>query len=687
MRIRTEVRWIVLKDKLPLKNKLTYFFVFFIATSVFIIGLGAGFVAAVSRHEKVRDKEDYDQKLNSWSQTSCAYFKREIDSPSAHKIGDMVTPEDRNLIHNLNEVSPNLINAFIAGEDRYFHEHNGVVPYSILRAAFQQILGEDVTTGGSTITQQLVKNVILADNEKTYKRKTLEILNALRIERFYTKDEILTAYLNSVYFGKGVHHRHMYGVSSAAKGIFNKEVKDLNLAEAAYLAGMVQRPNAYIPFGPNASANLKRGIQRMKLILSQMLKYGYISEAQYAQACKVDIQKSLAKKSDTPSDYERYPYIINAVEREAMEILKKINYKTEGNQTNYRSMVRNGGFRIYTTIDQKIYDQMNDATKGMYFPKKYIHGKECREQLGAVLIDNKTGAILSFYAGPNFKENEKDHAFEAMNQPGSSIKPLLAYGPAINEGLISKNSIVVDEPLTKAYSSDVYVNANKKYSGPKTVAYALQWSLNIPAVKIFRELGIQRGFDYLRKMDLPPHKWDGEASVLGGMTNGYTVKQMTAAYAMIANNGVYNKAHLIDRITTANGKEIYRHDKINQSRRIFKEETTSELTEMLRAVVREGTAGSIGAQTGKYVIAGKTGTTNNDTDFWFVGYTPDITLGAWCGYDYKARCVDISKQAWIRFFKAAASAEPDLFPVGKHFRESSTDMSMNESTNSRSSGN
>lgn len=662
----------MLKDKLPTKNILYYFFIFFIISSIFLIGLGAGFVSAVSRHEKVREKKDYDQKLQGWSQTSCAYFKREIHSPYAQKIGDMVSPEDRNLVHNLNEVSPNLINAFIAGEDRYFRDHNGVVPYSILRAAFQQVMGENVTTGGSTITQQLVKNVILADNAKTYERKTLEILNALRIERFYTKDEILAAYLNSVYFGKGVHHRHMYGVSSAAKGIFNKEVKDLQLAEAAYLAGMVQRPNAYIPFGINALDNLKRGTQRMKLILSQMLKYGYITEEQYAQACKYDIPNALAKKLHAQSDYEKYPYIINAVEREAMAILQKLGYKTEGNQDNYRSMVRNGGLRIYTTIDQSIYDQMNAATNKLYFPTKFIRGKKCREQLGAVLIENATGAILSFYAGPNFKENEKDHAFEATNQPGSCIKPLLAYGPALNEGLISPTSIVVDEPLNKAHSSDVYVNANKTYSGAKTIAYALQWSLNIPAVKVFRELGIERGFNYLRKMHLPPHKWDGEASVLGGMTNGFTVNQMTAAYAMIANKGVYNKPHLIDRITTADGKEIYRHDRVNKAIRVFKKETTSQLTEMLRAVVQGGTARSIGAQTGNYSIAGKTGTTNDDTDFWFVGYTPDITLGTWCGYDYKTRSIDITKQAWIRFFKASATAQPDLFAAGKQFQKAST---------------
>lgn len=660
------------KNKLSLKKCCTYFFIFFIVTSVVIIGIGAGFVSAVSRSEQIRDKKDYDTKLKGLSQTSSAFFKREIDSPSAQKIGDMVTPEDRNLVKSLNEVSPYLINAFLAGEDRYFYDHNGVVPYSILRAAFQQITGQEVATGGSTITQQLVKNMILADTEKTYKRKTLEILNALRIERFYTKEEILIAYMNSVYFGKGVHNRHMYGVSSSAKGIFNKEVKDLQLAEAAYLAGMVQRPNAYIPFGHKAGKNLKLGIQRMKLILSQMLKYGYISDEQYQEALKYDISKALAKNPNYTSDYEKYPFIINSVEREAIEILQKVGYKGEGNQENYRSMVRNGGLRIYTTIDQKIYEQMNDATRGMYFPKKRIRGKECREQVGAVLIENKTGAILSFFAGTNFKENEKDHAFEAANQPGSSIKPLLAYGPAINEGLISKNSIIVDEPLNKAYSSDVYVNANKKYSGSKTIAYALQWSLNIPAVKVFRTLGIQRGFDYLRQMDLPPHKWDGEASVLGGMTKGYTVKQMTAAYAMIANQGMFNTPHLIDRITTADGKEIYNHDRTHTAKRIFSEQTTSELTEMLRGVVRSGTAGSIGAQTREYAISGKTGTTSNDTDFWFIGYTPEVSLGVWSGYDYKTTATDLSKQAWVRFFKAAAIAQPSLFPVRNTFKEGSS---------------
>lgn len=646
-----------------------YSFIFILTIAIAVVGVGAGFVSALVKDEKIRTKEDYDKKLSGWSQTSYAYF-RSVNGEDPKLIGQLITPEDRKLVKSLDEVSPFLINAFLSTEDREFYQHNGIVPRSLARATFQQISGSDVTTGGSTLTQQLVKNEILHDQNKNFKRKALEIVNAIRLEKYYNKEQIFVSYLNSVYFGTGAHGKHMYGVVAAARGIFNKDVKDLDLAQAAYIAGMVQRPNAYNPL--YGDEQLKLGRERMELVLKKMLEDKKITQQQFQEALKYDLKASLAKKSDFINPLEKYPYIINAVQNEAVKIFMEQDKKNGvevDNIKKYRERIAQGGYHIYTTIDEKMYIAMNNEVKKLHIPKKRIKGKLRKEQVGAVLIDNKTGAILSFVSGTDFEENQKDFALDATNQPGSTIKPILVYGPAINEGIISPNSIIVDEAVRKADGSGVYRNANGKYSGPVTATHALQWSLNTTAVKVFRKLGFEKGFDYLRKMDLPPSKYDGEASALGGMRHGYTVKQMTAAFATVGNNGVYNKPHLIEKIVDSNGNVVYEHKEHHQPKQVFKPQATYQLTQMLRQVVAGGTGASIGGKTSGYVIAGKTGTTSNEWDLWFIGYTPNISLGVWSGYDYNARgSKNLAKDAWIKFFLAAARSNPELIPKGLQFK-------------------
>jgi penicillin-binding protein len=634
--------------------------------SVGIFGAGAGVVSAFAKNETIRTKEAYEKELTGWSQTSYAYFRSE------EPIGRMIAQTDRKLIKNMNEVSPHVVDALIATEDRDFYDHNGIVPRSILRAIWQQISNSGVETGGSTLTQQLVKNEILDNTKKTYERKVLEIINAVRLERFYNKDEIFVKYLNSVEFGPGAHGTRMVGFASAARGLFNKDIKELSIAEAAYLAGMVQRPYDYNPFFGNTeqeqNKHFQKGLKRMKYVLGKMLETGKISQAEYNQAVKYDIKAHLAKSSDFPNAYAEYPYIITSVEREAAQVLKELDRK-KGNKVqsdkNYIDQVRQGGYKIYTTIDKNMYDAVNDAVSKMHIPSKNGHS----EQIGATIIDNKTGAILAFVGGTSFEKSNINYALNATNQPGSTIKPLLVYGPAMNEGIISPNSIIIDEPIKKAGSSDNYVNANGKYSGPVTATVALQNSLNIPAVKIFRELGIKKGFKYLRKMDMPPTKYDGEASALGGMRAGYTVAEMTAGFAMIANNGKHNKPHLIQKIVDSNGDVIYEFEKHHQPKTILKPSVSYELTKMLQKVVTDGTGRYIGSSLPGFTIAGKTGTTSNYFDLWFIGYTPEISLGVWSGYSDANRPADkdLSKTAWVKIFKAAQQASPDLIKQGSQF--------------------
>ena len=640
--------------------------------AVATIGVGVGIVSAYTKTETIRTKKDYDRELEALSQTSYAFFREK--NGKTKQIGVMINPDDRQLVTDLKQVSPHLIDAFLAIEDQDFYEHNGVVPRSILRAAFQQMSGSDVTTGGSTLTQQLVKTHFLDYKDKSLKRKSVEIINAMRIEKYYDKPEIFMKYMNSVFFGTGAHGKNMYGVNAAARGLFNKNVKDLHLAQAAYIAGMVQRPNAYNPF--RGEEELQLGIKRMKLVLERMLEEKKINKQQYEEALKFDIKKSLAKPNMFVNGYEKYPFIITAVEREAVKILKEMDQKNPNavkrSDEYYTKKVRQGGLRFYTTIDEDMYNKVNQAAKEIDFPTRtYKGGLKIKEQIGATIVDNKTGEILAFYAG-NFDENEKDHALDTVNQPGSSIKPLLVYGPALNEGIISPSSVIVDEPIRKAGSRSVYRNADGNYRGPVTATEALKKSLNIPAVKIFRQLGFEKGNQYLNQMNLPIHKKDKgvEALALGGFTYGYTVADMTGAFAMIANYGKFNKAHLIDRIVTADGKEIYNYKRDNQPKQIFSPQVAYQLIKMLRQVVTGGTATVIGSRTYGYNVAGKTGTTTSQYDLWFVGFTPEISLGVWSGYDYNyVGNQNLAKNAWVKIFKAAAESNPELIKKGSNFKD------------------
>lgn len=639
-------------------------------------GVAAGYVAALVKDEPVRDKNYFDQKLSGWHQTSYAYFR---DKSLIGSVRTLIG--DRKLVEN-DEVSQYLIDALISTEDREFYNHSGIVPRSLLRAVYEDLTNQKVVTGGSTITQQLVKRAILENYSKTYDRKAKEILLALRLERMYSKEEILNAYLNSLYFGTGSGGQHLYGVQAAAQGIFGVDAKDLNIAQAAYLAGMIQRPNDFNPF---KKEGLERGKKRMKMVLDNMLDNGKITQQQYEEARSFDIKGSLTKKKQNA--YSRYPYIMMAVEERAAEALmradgldpKELSKKGQYQATlqKYIQKVQQGGYHIYTTIDKKLYDAMNKAAKNpnlyaqpiTYRTKlggKWVTLKNATEEVGATLIDVETGALLAFVGGRDFDKEQKNHALNSPRQPGSAMKPLLGYGPALDRGVITPNSIIIDEPLKARGSSKVYRNATGQYKGPVTAKTALQWSYNIPAIKVFRAVGLENGFSYLRKMNFPVHPYDGEASVIGGLTYGFTVERMTAGYAMIANGGQFNEPYMIEKIVDSSGKTVYEHkpDPVQ----VMSPQAAYMLTDMLKAVVRGGTAQYIGSGFGGYDLAGKTGTTQNEYDLWFVGYTPKVAMGVWVGYDYNHRISNSNraKIVWRSIFQAVLKADPNLSP--RHLR-------------------
>ena len=645
------------------------------------VGITAGAVSAIMKEEKQYTKEDFQKNLDNLFQTSYAYFLTEDKNGKPIRIGSFrYEGNERKLIRSKHEVNPKLIDAFIAIEDRDFFKHKGVVPRSLIRAAWQQATDAEVTTGGSTLTQQLVKNLVLKNSKKNLARKTKEIILALRMERMYNKDQILVYYMNSLFFGEGAHGHKMYGVQAAAKGLFNKEPKDLNLAQAAYIAGMVQRPNDLNPFSEDTK-NFERGKKRMKMVLDKMLETKKITKAEYDEALKFDIKKSFAKPEQFQYAYKEHPYIMFALETEAAETLMELDNldieelskqgKYRSTLQEYKTKVATGGYHFYTTIDKDLYEAINQAaTKGLTFHTRTYKGIKSHEQLGAAIIENKTGAVLAFVPGTSpFEKNQKNHALDVTRQPGSSIKPLLVYAPALEEDIISPNSLIVDERIPKSDGSGYYRNAGGSYRGPVTATQALKFSYNIPAIKTFNSLGHEKGFNYLRRLGLPPHPHDGEAAAIGGATNGYTVVKMTAAFSTFGNGGKYNKPYMISKITDANGKVIWEHK--TNSEQVFSPQTAYQITRMLKEVVNGGTASYIGSRIKGYNLVGKTGTTSRDRDQWFIGYTPEITLGVWGGYDYNFRMShnpNFTKRAWVNIFKAAAKQSPHYFPKNSSFQ-------------------
>lgn len=634
---------------------LLVFFSLFILGSMATVGATAGYVASFLNEEPVRAKDDLRAKISSWTQTSMAYFRD--DSP----IGKLSSDADRKVV-TMDEVSPHLIDALISTEDRQFFTHNGINPKSIMRAGFQMVTGSETQTGGSTITQQLVKNLFLDYRQRNIERKSKEIFLAMRMERFFSKEEIMNAYINSLYFGNNTSGRNMLGVQAAAQGLFGVDAKDLNLPQAAYIAGMVQRPNAYNPF--RGDKYLENGKERMKEVLENMVENKKITKKEYKKAASYDIKAALDTSEDTSIAYQKYPYITMAVEDEAAKALLKADGKDPQELSEqgiyrdtldkYKQKVLTGGYKITTTLDPKLYQAMNEAAR------KVDYGDD-QLQVGATLLDVKSGATLAFVGGRDYKKNQHNHALDVRRQPGSTIKPLLDYGPGLDRGIISPDSVIIDEPLrARGTSGHVYRNYNDKYAGAMTAREALMTSMNIPAIKVLRAVGVQTGLDYLRKMNFPISEGMGESVAIGGFTYGFSVQRMTSGFAMLGNQGKFNEPFLISKIENPEGEVIYQHkaDPVQ----VMSPKAAYWTTDMLKDVVRKGTGVRIGRNFSGYHLAGKTGTTNDTKDVWFIGYTPEVALGTWIGYDNPRQVGNdlLAKQAWINMFRAVNNADPNL---------------------------
>lgn len=645
-------------------------------------GTVIGYITALVKDEPIRDATDILKQVNENSLTGFVYF-----ADGTTQVGQLRTDEDRRLANSITEIPDYLQNAFISVEDFRFEEHYGVDIIGTVRAAKQKFLNEDQQTGGSTITQQLARRVFLS-LEQTDSRKFKEMFLAMRIERMMTKDDILLAYLNKMPFGNGSSGYNAYGIKAAAKGIFNiDDLYKLNNAQSAYLAGLLKAPSEYSAFTSKGTVDedgFNKAMNRQKVVLSQMLKYNNITQQDYDEALAYNVRGSLAPTKEKA--YTTYPYLMIEAEQRAAEALLMMKdpkltsteIRSKKNSDLFREAIEamnRSGYTVYTTIDKQMYDAMREISAN---PENFSKDdpEKGMEQSGAIMINNSTGAILGMMEGRDFYTEQLNHATQMVRQPGSALKPISAYIPALEAGIIQPGSPIDDVPLILKDGSKgahIPVNHDNKFHGFLTARHALNQSYNIPALKLFLAeyggVGIEAAWDYAKKMgitSLTEQDYSAQTGVIGGLTQGVSVEEVTNAYSSIPNKGVFNDAYMIEKIVDSEGKVIYQHKKNPEI--VYSEETAYLINDMLRTVISNGTASLIKSKFkhyGEVPVFGKTGTTQNNHDIWFVGFSPDVSVGVWTGYDQPAVLtkpgLNRSKEIWSLIMDTAIDQKPEWF--------------------------
>ncbi len=561
---------------------------------------------------------------------------------------------------NLNEVSPWLQKAVVATEDEDFFTHDGVMPKSLIRAVISSVTGLGGETGGSTLTQQLVKLQLLS-SETTYKRKAKEIVLAMRVDKYMSKSQILNAYLNVATFGRNNKGENIAGVEAAAEGLFGVSAAKLNIAQSAFIAGLPQSPFGYTPYTQTGAfaKSLNSGLIRQKTVLFRMYRAGYLTNKQYKDALAFDLKGSFLKQaSSTNEEDTSTDYAYNAVYGQAETLLAKQLAKEDGISSssltskelaNYKTtaetLLKTKGYQIHSTLIKSVYDKMQEVMNlykssfGVDHTYTYTDSttgetKTVTEspQNGMVLLDNDTGAILSFIGGTTSGVNH----INTTRAPGSTIKPILVYGPAIENKIIGSNTALADFPTNfGSYKPTDFGNTIQNRFIPAT--YALSHSHNIPALNLYNVVRKQTNVkNYMKKIGITTLT-DNDYSQLGlgvgGTDYGLTVTQQTSAYATYANGGVHANTYMIDSITDPSGKVIYKH-KVKRTRVVSKA-TAYIMKQMMHTIVDSGTASSLNSYLSFSTanVTGKTGESNDNRDIWFVGSTPGVSLGLWMGYD------------------------------------------------------
>ena len=547
-------------------------------------------------------------------------------------------------------ISDNLKKAIIATEDEHFAEHKGVVPKAVIRATLGTLVGLGSSSGGSTLTQQIIKQQVVGD-APTLTRKATEIIDALALERVMSKDEILTTYLNIAPFGRNHKGQNIAGAQQAAEGIFGVNASDLTVPQAAFIAGLPQSPISYSPYESDGSLksdeDMALGLKRGKDVLYNMYRTGALSQKDYEQYKSYDVRKDFLPSgsvSTASRDYLYFAALSEATDRMYDYLVERDHVsaqelKNESIRKAYRELaakeIENGGYKITTTINKKVHTAMQNAVANY---GRLLDDSTGQPEVGNVLMDNQTGAILGFVGGRNYQENQNNHAIDTKRSPASTTKPILAYGIAIDQGLMGSASILSNYP-TNFSNGNPIMYVNSPGTGMMTLGEALNYSWNIPAYWTYRTLR-EKGVDvkgYMEKMGYEIPEYGIESLPMGGGIE-VTVAQHTNGYQTLANNGVYHKKHMISKIESTTGQVIYEHK--SQPVQVYSKATATIMQSLLREVISsritssfQTDLASINPSLARADWIGKTGTTNEDENMWLMLSTPRLTLGGWLGHD------------------------------------------------------
>ena len=530
-----------------------------------------------------------------------------------------------------------VIAAVISVEDRNFYKHNGVDYKGISRAAVSYVVHKGaITQGGSTLTQQLAKTVFL-NRQKTWKRKVKEIFMAVEMEKKYSKEQILEFYLNNVYYANGY-----YGIQAASQGYFRKDAKNLTMSEAAFLSAIPNNPTIYDP-----RRNKDNTIKRRNKILKDMYEQNLIRKDQYEEALNEDIKVKDAQSNKTEKKNYIETYVIHCATKEIMK-QKGFEFKSdfssdsekEKYQEEYDKMyaeckrtLYSAGYHIYTSIDPDVQKQLQKSADNALtsYTEKDKNGIY-KVQASGTCIDNDTGKVVAIVGGREQKNigYTLNRAYQSPRQPGSSIKPLLVYAPALEHGW-SAGSTVNDSPMATNDKHRVR-NSHGSYSGQITLRRAVEKSSNVVTMRLYEQLTPKTCLKYLEEMNfkyLTDTDYKYYTTCIGGFTKGTTTEEMAAGYATLKNNGVYREPTCITKITTSDGDEVMSSS--TNKKRVYSTSAAKQMTDVLKSVITSGTG--VGAKVPNVDTAGKTGTTSSNRDGWFCGYTPYYTTAVWVGRD------------------------------------------------------
>ncbi|CAD2075007.1 transglycosylase domain-containing protein [Phocicoccus pinnipedialis] len=689
-------------------NVFLFTFLAFSLVGILFFSIGLGYFAALVNDDVNYTSEEINTQLTQITESTNVTFA------SGENLGTLKSDLIRESI-SYEDMPENVVKALIATEDENFYEHNGVVPKAFLRASLQELTASESGTGGSTLTQQLVKNQLLT-NDPTFSRKASELLLAFKVEKLLSKEQILESYLNAVSFGRNANGQNIAGIQSAAKGIFGKDAKDLNIAESAFIAGLPQNPYAYTPFTQSGEVKseeeLQYGKNRQLYVLDRMLLEGVINKEEYNEAVDYDLFGKLTKEVSVPN--QKYPFLTDEIERRSVQVLKYIlaekddvskedvdltpllnqKYTQQANDA-----LRNNGYQIETTINKDIYDTMQDVknVNFSYYGDRSIYdsvdstgdekNQTFQHEVGAVLKDNDSGAILGFIGGRDYNKSEVNHATQTSRMSGSTMKPLAVYGPGIDRGLIVPDTVILDKKFSiynpvsgTSYSPENY---DKKDFGLISVKHALTNSYNLSTLRLWSEVRLNNPKAYLDKMEIPltnslfDENGIGIPSLPLGVNN-LTVEENVNAFSSFANDGTMSDSYMIAKITDPKGNVIYEHE--NEKKRVWKNSTAYLMTDMLQETFRTGSAYHIRDYYKQiedaYPWATKTGTSEQFIDSWMVAYNPKVTLGIWMGYDRNIPQVystddddHLTIYNWRNLADALQNTNPELMGYGTDYKK------------------